>query len=562
MKTCKKLLAVLMIALTLASALSVATLAAAVKISDCAVTCAKQVSYTGKALKPSVKVVYDGKTLKKDTDYTLAYSSNTNVGTGKVTVKGKSGFTGSTTLSFKIVMAAPTGVKASAVKASSAKLSWTKVAGAVKYGVYSYNASTKKYTKLMVVKATSATVELSPAKAYQLAVKAFDKNNNASSASERVAVNTLPGTPSLTLSAAGTDSIKLSWSKAAGAQGYKIYSYVDKTKKFTLLEVVKSASTLSFTKTGLKAATTYAYAVAAYYKAGSSTVNGAKSATQYMCTKPGKVTGLKATPTGASTVSLSWNAVSGTGGYTVYSYDASTKKYTKLGTSSSASYSVSGLKNETKYTFAVAAYKKVSGATVYGAKSAKAAATTLKSNALSDFQDMINAGKYTIKYKMTASGETVTAKTAVSGGTVSSTMSSTIDGVSATMYMWYNGSKKTGIVKAKAMGLGFYDTFGEKEAKENGLDANSIKMLFAPPQAAGADVITGKATVGSTECTTYIYPVEGGGSMTYYFNNSGKLLQIRSGSDLITITSYSASVSSSDIKKPSTLGCVKMDDLF
>ncbi|MBQ4371439.1 MAG: S-layer homology domain-containing protein [Firmicutes bacterium] len=60
--------------------------------------------YTGKALKPAVKVTYDGATLKEGTDYEVAYKNNTNAGTASVTVTGKGAFTGTKTASFKITV--------------------------------------------------------------------------------------------------------------------------------------------------------------------------------------------------------------------------------------------------------------------------------------------------------------------------------------------------------------------------------------------------------------------------------------------------------------------------
>lgn len=47
--------------------------------------------YTGSAITPTVTVTGDGKTLVKDTDYTVEYSNNTNKGTATVTVMAKSG---------------------------------------------------------------------------------------------------------------------------------------------------------------------------------------------------------------------------------------------------------------------------------------------------------------------------------------------------------------------------------------------------------------------------------------------------------------------------------------
>ncbi|MBR3315591.1 MAG: hypothetical protein IKG18_15800, partial [Atopobiaceae bacterium] len=63
-------------------------------------------AYTGKAIKPSPKVTYNGKTLKKGTDYTVSYTNNTKAGTATVIIKGKGNFTGTTKKTFKIV--APT----------------------------------------------------------------------------------------------------------------------------------------------------------------------------------------------------------------------------------------------------------------------------------------------------------------------------------------------------------------------------------------------------------------------------------------------------------------------
>lgn len=46
--------------------------------------------YTGAAVTPNVTVTVGGKTLTKDTDYEVSYTNNISIGTGKVTVTGKS----------------------------------------------------------------------------------------------------------------------------------------------------------------------------------------------------------------------------------------------------------------------------------------------------------------------------------------------------------------------------------------------------------------------------------------------------------------------------------------
>lgn len=59
--------------------------------------------YTGSAITPEVKLSFGGKDLVLNTDYTVAYSNNTNEGTATVTVTGQGNFTGTKTLSFNII---------------------------------------------------------------------------------------------------------------------------------------------------------------------------------------------------------------------------------------------------------------------------------------------------------------------------------------------------------------------------------------------------------------------------------------------------------------------------
>ncbi len=62
-------------------------------------------TYNGKKQTPTPKVVLDGVTLVKDTDYTVAYSSNKNVGTATVTIKRIGNYTDQIEVTFKITKA-------------------------------------------------------------------------------------------------------------------------------------------------------------------------------------------------------------------------------------------------------------------------------------------------------------------------------------------------------------------------------------------------------------------------------------------------------------------------
>jgi len=71
-------------------------------LSAATVAVAGPVSYTGLALTPAVTVTVGGVTLVEGTDYTVAYSSNTNAGTATVTVTGIGNYAGTATQQFTI----------------------------------------------------------------------------------------------------------------------------------------------------------------------------------------------------------------------------------------------------------------------------------------------------------------------------------------------------------------------------------------------------------------------------------------------------------------------------
>ncbi len=59
-------------------------------------------TYTGSAIKPSPTIKNGSTTLTKNTDYTLSYKSNTNVGTATLTITGTGNYKGTITKTFKI----------------------------------------------------------------------------------------------------------------------------------------------------------------------------------------------------------------------------------------------------------------------------------------------------------------------------------------------------------------------------------------------------------------------------------------------------------------------------
>ena len=124
-------------------------------------------------------------------------------------------------------------------------------------------------------------------------------------------------------------SVKLTWSKVTGADGYFVYLYDSKTKKSTLLDTV---DTNACEIKNLSPKTTYSYKVAAYVEGENDTYNGTLSGACKVVTKeakqikPVKVSGMKVTKAGTTSATISWNAQDKVSGYRVYLYDKKTKK--------------------------------------------------------------------------------------------------------------------------------------------------------------------------------------------------------------------------------------------
>ena len=136
---------------------------------------ATALAYTGKVRKPTVKV--SGLTTA---DYTVTYSnaSSKNVGTYKVTVKGKRNYTGSKTLSYKINPKATTISKLTAgSKCFTAK--WTKVSAQatgyqIQYSTSSTFASGNKTVKITSYSTTSKKVSsLTAKKKYYVRIRTY-----------------------------------------------------------------------------------------------------------------------------------------------------------------------------------------------------------------------------------------------------------------------------------------------------------------------------------------------------------------------------------------------------
>ncbi len=290
-----------------------------------------------------------------------------------ITVDGEKYFSDPTEFSYKTLPANTlqkvSGFEVSSVSKNSVKLTWNKVSGAQGYIVYKYDASKKNYVR---VKKTSTNTNsytvsgLSEGTSYTFAIKAYKTVNGKEIVSESFptakAVTKLSAVSGFKVSSVSKNSVKLTWNKVSGAQGYIVYKY--DTSKKNYVRVTKTSNNVnSYTVSGLSEGTSYTFAIKAYKTVDGKEIVSESFPTAKAVTKLSAVSGFKVSSVSKNSVKLTWNKVSGAQGYIVYKYDASKKNYVRVAKTSTNvnSYTVSRLSEGTSYTFAIKAYKTVDG---------------------------------------------------------------------------------------------------------------------------------------------------------------------------------------------------------
>lgn len=150
-------------------------------------------------------------------------------------------------------------------------LSWDKVSGASGYRIYKYNTSSKSYEKVTTISKESTVsykiTGLTAATEYQFKVRAYKKTDTGTlwgSSSSAYKDCTKPAQTKNLKAATKSSAVTLTWSKVARADGYRIYRYNSKTKKYEKIATVKGNKTFSYKDTKLKKGSTMKYKVRAY----------------------------------------------------------------------------------------------------------------------------------------------------------------------------------------------------------------------------------------------------------------------------------------------------------
>lgn len=132
--------------------------------------------YTGKTIKPKLKLTYKGNTLKNNKDYSLSYKSNKKVGKATILIKGKGKYTGSIKKYFYITPS-KTKIKSLTVYNGEASIKWNRVKYADGYIIYMSQSKNKNYKKIKTINSSSklsyTKKGLNKNKEYYFKIKAF-----------------------------------------------------------------------------------------------------------------------------------------------------------------------------------------------------------------------------------------------------------------------------------------------------------------------------------------------------------------------------------------------------
>lgn len=172
------------------------------------------------------------------------------------------------------------------------------------------------------------------------------------------------------------NSVTITWTAIPDVSGYEIRY---RENSGTWITASESVSKTSYTFTNLKIGSSYTFQVRAYviskgWFGTTQTKYGSYSTDVSVSNTLGKVTGLKVVTTTPTKVKLSWTKVEGATGYLVQKLVGSSWKNVK--TTSSATYTVTGLTTNTTTSFRVRAYVTSNGTKVYGSVSSTVKGTT------------------------------------------------------------------------------------------------------------------------------------------------------------------------------------------
>lgn len=321
-----------------------------------------------------------------------------------ITVTTADGSNKSAKMTLTVVPEKVTGLKQTSNTTTGYTFTWNASRCATGFGIYRYNASTKKWDLVKTQTTRTFTVTgLKPGDYADYKVLAYAKIGNVyykTAASDTLRASVLtPGNVSNVKVTSAVTSVQLSWKAAPNTTGYEIYKYNELSKSY---ELYGKTQKLTATIKNLQPNRKYLFGIRAYLVYSGKTYyapTNVKNIAGY--TLPERVTGLRVDADSLTQTSarLTWRMLKGVSGYELYSIDAASKQtlIAKLTNCAITGYTVDGLKAGQTTKYAIRAFDS-NGTLRYGLMSDTVTVQTTSApanntEAFSGFIDALNASK-------------------------------------------------------------------------------------------------------------------------------------------------------------------------
>lgn len=253
----------------------------------------------------------------------------------------------------------PTNFVATTITTTSIALSWSPSSGASTYTVnYAVSGSSNWTTASSTITNTNTTITgLTSGTIYNFQLIA----SNTSGSSNPVSLNGVqtgapPDSPTnIVVSSVTGSSIGLSWSPVSGAASYSVSYQLSSDSTWTFFG---NAAGTSVVVVGLKATTIYNFQIIATNTYGSSTpgvINTIQTGSASSGSPPNPPTNLLVTQTGATSITLAWDSMSGATSYNISYQTLGAVAWTAYQSTSATTLAVKGLTLNTTYNFQVSA---------------------------------------------------------------------------------------------------------------------------------------------------------------------------------------------------------------
>lgn len=315
--------------------------------------------YDGTAKNPAV--IYNGITLSENTDYTVQYSNNVDVGTVKATITGINNYSGTAVKEFKIT---PIKFDDKKVSVSLEKSSFVYNGQSITPVVY------VAYNHNYLIQNTDFTATYSNNNAPGVATVKIKGIGNYSGSISKTYIILPEKIASVSIKKDSATSAVISWSAASKVSGYEILKFDSAKNAYVHLTHVSNSQT-SYKVSSLKNSTAYYYQVRAYKTVNDKNYYGEVGNTVFTFIKPSKVK-LTSVTLSKTTLKVEWKKVNCSGYEITYTTDSKFKKglkKVKIKNPKTVKKAIKKLKKNKKYYVKVRAYTDYNGVRYYGDRS-------------------------------------------------------------------------------------------------------------------------------------------------------------------------------------------------